>query len=208
MQYIVFRDLFKDFLVISRKDIDAVEEGFRPALLSQWQKKGYITKIINSFYVFSDQEITEQALYVMANKIYAPSYVSLQSGLSYHQLIPESLFGVTSVCSRKTKSFLNTAFGAFHYRSMKPALMFGYELVSYKGFYFRMATVEKSLLDLLYLHDKLCSVGDILGLRIDKSQCKKAINRGRFDYYLSLFNNDALKQRSQLFWCAMEEREL
>jgi hypothetical protein len=50
----------------------------------------------------------------LAQIIYAPSYISLESALSYHQLIPEAVYGITSVCAKRSKSFA-TPLGTFSY---------------------------------------------------------------------------------------------
>ena len=42
---------------------------------------------------------------MVANKIYSPSYISLETALSYYGLIPESVYALTSVSTRKTISF-------------------------------------------------------------------------------------------------------
>jgi phage terminase large subunit-like protein len=46
--------------------------------------------------------------FLIANHLYGPSYVSLDSALSYWGLIPESVYQITSVCFKPSKS-LNAA---------------------------------------------------------------------------------------------------
>src|SRR5690348_8693957 len=40
-----------------------------------------------------------------AQRIYGPSYISLESALAAHGLIPEAVHSVTSVCSRRSVQF-------------------------------------------------------------------------------------------------------
>ena len=129
MRYLELKEQLKDFLVFSLNDIRKIEPSFHRQRLNEWQDKGYIKKIVNEYYVFSDAEMSESALFAIANKIYEPSYVSLEMALSFYQLIPESVYGVTSVTSRKTYEF-STSMARFSYRKIKPELMFGYRLVS------------------------------------------------------------------------------
>jgi predicted transcriptional regulator of viral defense system len=55
----------------------------------------------------------EMVLFMVANKIYEPSYVSLESALAYYKIIPETVLGVTSISSRKTKQH-ESAWGIFN----------------------------------------------------------------------------------------------
>ena len=53
----------------------------------------------------------------LANLIYGPSYVSLDYALSLHGLIPERVKAVTSVTTRRSRSF-ETPLGHFSYRTL------------------------------------------------------------------------------------------
>jgi len=55
----------------------------------------------------------------LASRIRVPSYVSLQSALSYHGIIPESVPVVTSVTTNRPGEF-ETPLGGFLYRHLKP----------------------------------------------------------------------------------------
>ena len=43
----------------------------------------------------------------IANKLYGPSYVSFESALSYHGLIPEAVYTTTSACFQRKSKILN-----------------------------------------------------------------------------------------------------
>jgi predicted transcriptional regulator of viral defense system len=105
MQYLEFQNVLKDFTVFSLADIRQVEPGFHRRRLNEWQEKGYIKKVVKGHYVFSGQELDERGLFEIANRIYAPSYVSFEMALSYYGLIPESVFAITSASTRKTSRF-------------------------------------------------------------------------------------------------------
>ena len=117
--------------------------------LVEWQEKGYIRKVINRWYVFSDIEVDDNMRFWIANRIYQPSYVSLESALSYYNLIPEAVYTTTSLTSNKTISF-DTSEGTYSYRHIKPSLFFGYQVVEWQGFPIKMAELEKVILDYLY----------------------------------------------------------
>jgi len=198
MQYLEVRDNLRDFVVITVNDILKIDPDFHKQRLSEWQKKGYIKKIAKGHYIFSDLEIDESALFTIANKIFEPSYISLEMALSYHGLIPESVYGVTSVTSRKSYK-LTSLIGRFSYRRIKPELIFGYELVSYQNHNFKMAKIEKALLDYFHINSKLKTTGEFEELRINKDTFQKKVNMEKFRQYLNQFNNKALEKRVAKF---------
>lgn len=83
----------------------------------------------------------------IANQLVFPSYISLEYALSYHNLIPERVYQVTSITSKKTTEFEN-AFGVFTYHNLKPGLFFGYRgTEDENGLQVLIAEKEKALLD-------------------------------------------------------------
>jgi len=198
MQYLEIRENLKDFIAFSIGDILKVDPAFHNQRLSEWQKKGYIKKVIKGYYIFSDLEVNELTLFVIANRIFDPSYVSLEMALSYHNLIPESVFAVTSVTSRKTFSF-NSPLARFTYRKIKPELMFGYKLVNYKNQNFKIAEIEKAILDYFYFNPHLEKEGDFEELRINEETFRGEVDIGKLKNYLAGFKSVALEKRVNRF---------
>lgn len=188
----------KDFLIFSIKDIEKIDSSFHKQRLSEWQKKGYIKRVRQGFYMFSDKSITEQSLFVVANKIYQPSYVSLEMAFSIFNLIPEGVYRVTSVTSQKTKIF-ETELGTFAYKHMKPSLMFGYELREHRGYSYAIAEIEKCVLDYLYLNSHIKDQKDFEGLRFNAAEFNVRADMKKFETYLKVFNNAALTSRARTF---------
>ncbi|NPV60827.1 MAG: hypothetical protein HPY75_14350 [Actinobacteria bacterium] len=90
--------------------------------------------------------------FLVANRITRPSYVSLQSALAHHGLIPEHVPVVTSITTSRPGRW-STSLGDFEYRHIKTALFFGYRLEEVgEGQQALIAAPEKALLDLIYLH--------------------------------------------------------
>ena len=198
MQYLELKTQLKDFLVFSTKDIEKIDPEFHSQRLSEWQKKGYLKKITKEHYIFSDLELNESALFLIANKIYSPSYISLEMAFSYYNLIPESVYGITSVTSQKTNNF-KTDFGEFIYRHIKPELMFGYKLVEYQGHNFRIAEIEKAILDYFYLNARIKADNDFSGLRFNVEEFKNNVDKSKLESYLKEFNNKNLEKRIKKF---------
>jgi predicted transcriptional regulator of viral defense system len=198
MQYLDLKNQLKDFPVFSIKDVEKVDLSFHKQRLSEWQRKGYIKKIRQGFYMFSELPINEQALFIIANRIYEPSYVSLEMALSVHGLIPEAVYGITSITSQKTKSF-KTPVGDFMYRHTQSNLLFGSELREYNGQRYQIAEIEKAVLDYLYFNPKINDEESFAGLRFNTLQFKEKVNIGRFNLYLNAFDNKALVKRAEKF---------
>jgi len=195
MNFIQFKDSLRDFPVFSIADIRAAYGGFDHRRLSEWQKKGYIQKIIKGYYLFSDVEINEDILAIAANKMYKPSYISLETALSYYGLIPESIYVITSVSTRRTYRF-ETSLAAFAYRTIKPVLFFGYSLLS-SGI--KIAFMEKAILDFLYLNPSVQSEDDFFSLRLNKEEMLSRMDTERLRDYMKRFNQKRLANTVEHF---------
>ncbi|HAT74101.1 MAG TPA: hypothetical protein DCS08_03780 [Candidatus Moranbacteria bacterium] len=198
MQYLEIKDKLKDFVVFSVNDILKVDLDFHKQRLSEWQKKGYIKKISKGYYIFSDIGINESVLFIIANKIFEPSYISLEMALSYHGLIPESVYGITSVTSKKTHK-LASALGQFNFHHIKSEFMFGYQLVIYQNHNFKIAEIEKAILDYFYVNSKVKTIGEFEELRINKDIFQEKVDMKKFKEYLFQLNNKALEKRINNF---------
>jgi predicted transcriptional regulator of viral defense system len=191
-----FKIEMKSYLIFSIHEIEKSFPNFDKKNLVRWQKNGYITKIRNGFYYFTDTELNENFLYLIANEIYSPSYISFESALSYYDIIPEGVFSVISATTLKTNSF-STQLCEFSYMSIKPTLFFGYKLIEYQGHRYKIASLEKTILDYVYIKNNLKSVQDFEGLRWNKEVLKQ-INVELFNEYLAHFNSKALSSRVHL----------
>lgn len=198
MQYLELKEQLNDFIVFSLNDIKKIDASFHRQRLNEWQNKDYIKKIVKEYYIFSDLKIDEAVLFFAANKIYDPAYISLEMALSYYGLIPESVYGITSVTSRKTYVF-NSSLATFSYHKIKSELMFGYKLVSLQNHNFKMAEIEKAILDYFYIHPKLKTDEDFEELRINADIFKEKVDLEKMKKYLAQFNNKALEKRINRF---------
>ena len=194
MQYQHFREQFEPLGVFSVNDVLKTEKHFDSKQLVWWQDKGYLRKIINRWYCFADIKLSEQELFFIANKIYSPSYISFESALSRHGLIPEGVYSITSATSLKTNSF-KTPIGSFSYRHLKPELMFGYKLIPTDNAQAKIAEPEKAILDYLYLNQKINTPDEFFELRINVDTFETIITKKHLYSYLTLFKNKSLESR-------------
>jgi predicted transcriptional regulator of viral defense system len=198
MQYIELKEALKDFTVFSINDIKNIDRGFFRTRLSEWQDKGYIKKIIKGHYIFSDLEINENVFFEIANRIYSPSYISFETALSYYHLIPESVYGITSASTRRTYNF-KTSIAEFTYKTIKDKFFFGYNLIKYDNKCFKIASIEKSVLDYFYINSEIKNKEDFAGLRINKDIFSKQVNEDKLYNFLDKFGQKALAKRIKTF---------
>jgi predicted transcriptional regulator of viral defense system len=137
--------------------------------------------------------MNEFTSFAIANRIYEPSYISLESALRYYNFIPEQTFSVTSISTLKTNKF-KTETDLFVYNNIIPDLFFGYEIVHFKNFVFKIADREKAILDYLYFHRHFKTEKDIEELRFNIEEIKNTLNSDRLKTYLSKYNNKSFEK--------------
>jgi predicted transcriptional regulator of viral defense system len=155
MDFTEFKNKLRSLPVISRCDLAALKED-NQALRNQlvrWQKKKLLIQLKRGLYMFNENErrITPSESFI-ANRLYEPSYVSLEYALGYYGLIPERVAGITSISTRKTARFRNTL-GTFTYQHIKPHAFRSFrEEKDSTGLSFFIAEPEKALIDFFYLN--------------------------------------------------------
>ncbi len=118
--------------------------------LKNWVNKGHLIMLRRGLYAMSELRDKVDVM-VFATKLYAPSYVSLEMALHQYGIIPEAVFTVTSVTTRKTKTF-STPLGMFSFQKIKKEAFGGFETVLREGVSFNLAVPEKAVVDFLYLN--------------------------------------------------------
>ncbi len=201
MNFVQFKNSLHDFPVFSIADIRVAHSGFDRRRLSEWQKKGYITKIVKGYYLFADVNISESTLLAIANKIYKPSYVSFETALSHYRLIPESIYMITSASTRRTYLF-ETPMARFSYKTIKPGLFFGYSLLPGS---ITLAFMEKALLDYFYLNPSFRTKDDFALLRINRKEVLSRLDKERLAEYVRRFDQKRLTNRMDHFLAWLED---
>lgn len=119
------------------------------SILYRYKKRGLIVQISKGLYAIADTDLPD--LYV-ANILYRPSYVSFETALSYHNIIPETVYAVSSATTRTTRRWrIKTLNRLFIYHKIKRQAYTGYSSVEISGRVALMADAEKAMVDLLYL---------------------------------------------------------
>ncbi|PIS23402.1 hypothetical protein COT49_00320 [candidate division WWE3 bacterium CG08_land_8_20_14_0_20_40_13] len=117
----------------------------------------------------------------IANYLYQPSYISLESALSFYGILPQFSYTISSITTKKTKK-ISVDGKEFSFSSISPSLFWSYK----KEKNFLIASPEKALLDSLYF-----SLKKIINLDKDELDIT-CINRKELLRMSKLFNNNQL----------------
>jgi predicted transcriptional regulator of viral defense system len=120
--------------------------------LSRWVRSGQVVQLRRGLYALaSPYRKPEPHPFLVANRLVRGSYVSLQSALAYHGLIPEHVPVTTSVTTGRPQRRENL-FGSFEYRHCGPDRLRGYRVERLgSGQEALVATPAKALADLVHL---------------------------------------------------------
>lgn len=184
-----------DQVFITPADLRKRYGNYGPNIFKSWQDKDLVRKLRNGMYVNATFKTeTRVDKYMIANEIYAPSYVSLYSALSYYSLIPEHVIEVISVSTKKTKYLFQDG-SRYRFHTIKPELFWGYENVPWRGSYYSIAYPEKALLDLAYLEPLFSDSGWIEEMRFDRWGIKEDIDWDRLILFAHQFKSEIVMQR-------------
>jgi predicted transcriptional regulator of viral defense system len=120
--------------------------------LSRWVKDGRLLQLRRGLYSLAPVwRKIEPHPFLIANRLQRGSYVSMQSALAFHGMIPEHVPVVTSIGPGRPETIRNSL-GAFQFNHLASQLLFGYSQieVASKQLVF-VASPEKALLDLIHL---------------------------------------------------------
>lgn len=138
VDYSVLRSLFSDY-------------SFPQNKIANLEREGKIVRLKRGQYIVSDKisrELISPEL--IANHIYGPSYVSMESALRFYGLIPEQVFSVRSMTTNRSRRFTNSI-GIFEYITVNERYYsIGIKQQIVEGRYtFLIASPEKALCDMI-----------------------------------------------------------
>lgn len=113
------------------------------------EKEGELIRLKKGLYVVSPK-VTRQELLpeLIANHLYGPSYVSMESALRYYGLIPERVYAVRSMTTKHNREFTNEV-GLFTYREVTDEYFAIGVTQSKTDVPFLVASPEKALCDMI-----------------------------------------------------------
>lgn len=140
--------------------------------------EGDLIRIVRGQYVFGKKYQKPFSKFVLANRIWGPSYISAESALSYYGAIPEEV-KVTTSCTMKRTKYISTPVGGFEYFHI-PLRCYAAAITTVEvrpGINAFIGTPEKALADQLYRQKSIRTFEDlrgyIAGLRLDLDFLKR-----------------------------------
>ena len=138
VDYAVLRSLYSDY-------------SFPRNKIANLEQEGKLIRLKRGMYVVSP-DVNKQLLSVelIANHIYGPSYVSMESALRYYGLIPEQVYTTRSMTVNRSKKFENSI-GNFEYITVEGKYYpIGITQQTVENKYtFLIASPEKALCDMI-----------------------------------------------------------
>ncbi len=199
MTYREFYKAMHPFVVFSYEDARGVFGSVDRRRLHEWAKKSYVTPLIKGHFIFSEFLGNEGVELLISNKIYESSYISTEFVMSEYSLIPEAVYTITAVSTRKTNHF-STAAGEYSYRRIKRELFTGYDMKKITLHLagkqterqIRIASLEKAFFDFIYFGKQQLSGDQIADYRFD-NEMLDAMDKDRLYGYVQQAGRKSLE---------------
>jgi predicted transcriptional regulator of viral defense system len=119
--------------------------------IASMEKRGEIIRLKKGLYVISD-EISHKSISheLVANHLYGASYISLETALAYYGMIPERVYTVRSMTTKRAKQF-STPLGNFEYKTVSSdyfSIGLRQEIIENR-YAFLIATPTKAVCDII-----------------------------------------------------------
>jgi len=152
----------------------------RYGLVKRALASGELVRVRKGLYVPAARFLRHPVdVFSLASRIYGPSYVSLESALALHGLIPEQVAVTTSGCFARSRTFV-TPLGSFEFRHTPCRTLVGVSRVAVdEQTAYLLATPLRALVDLA--HDRLgLDMGLeflVHSLRVDEQELRTRMHR-------------------------------
>lgn len=144
------------------------------------KKNGWLVPLKRGLYFVSDiasRGFVSVSPFVIAGTFVEDSYISLDSAFSFYNLFEQMLRTTSSVTVFKPRRYMFQE-NVYQYMKINKKLYFGYKTEEREGYYFKIAELEKAVLDYLYFKNDTYSVDmliEILGKAKNILDIKKMI---------------------------------
>lgn len=154
--------------------------------LLRYAALGVYWQIRRGLYAIRDDSLHPWAV---ANRLYHPSYISLETALSHYGMIPETIYSITSITPKITRQF-EACDRHFLFHTIRQKAYTGYCPLQLDGQTILVAEPEKALADYFYFAH--------LGKKVlnERLHCKK-IHKKQLWEYLALFDRPHLMNWSR-----------
>ena len=186
--------------VFTQSDVTAAIDGTdfsRHGLIKRAMSAGEILNIRRGLYCLAPEfQKKPVSVYSLAQQVYGPSYISMETALSHHGWIPEAVYACTCVSFGNSKEF-QTPLGVFSYKRVPQRTFFlGVERCKDEiGNVFFMASPAKALVDYLYIHQlNWTRIEEPIGsLRIDEDELA-CVTAEEIEALLGNYSNGRVKR--------------
>lgn len=152
-------------------------------LVGRLAKAGVLEKVAKGYYLLASQRPLD---FELANLLYRPSYISLESALNFYGIMVQSPQQVTSVTTKLTKKIMSGS-KLFSYMHINQKHFSDYQSVD--GFL--IATPEKALIDTMYataLGRSSLAIEELNLQSVDKTKVRELASRNTnraFQHYFT-----------------------
>jgi hypothetical protein len=177
------------------------------ALLKRALKSEEIIRIHRGLYCLAAKYLRRKLNpLVLAQRIYGPSYVSLETALSYHGWIPEAVYAITSISLGRSREVV-TPLGHFSFTRVPQKVFYTdvariekevggnseWSLHAVESFF--IASPLKALADYVYAHrlDWISADPIVVSLRVDKNSLSGILAKD-FDRLLAIYTSRRVRR--------------
>lgn len=167
------------------------------ALLKRALAAGEVLRIHRGLYCLAGKYLRQQVNpFELAQRICGPSYISLESALSYHGWIPEAVYTITSVSLGRSREF-DTPLGHFSFARVPQETLYAEvsRIEAVGGSSFLLACPLKALADYVYVHKcDWSSIHPVLeSLRVDEAALRQ-VDPSSFDSLAANYRSRRVRQ--------------
>ena len=197
----IFEELKTDVLSLGMINsmLGDKSDNAKKSFLKRACQKGDLIRVRNGLYLAGeDIRRGHYNSFVIANYLVGPSYVSLESALSFYGLIPEAVYTTTSVTT-KVGTEVETPVGQYSFSYLKRNYFnFGFYQIKNGEHKFLIATPLKALMDYIVLKKKQFKSVEELeeDLRFDFDEFltyKKFVNIDKIKEMLNIYKSYRLQ---------------
>lgn len=135
-----------------QKWFPASSRGVLLVQLAEYARQGYLLRLRRGLYLVNNEPRPHP--FAVASRLRPEAVISLETVLSESGLMPETSFATVAVTGGRNARYSFPELGAFIFRHLEPRLLFGWRLERFPPYTARVASPEKALLDLLWLHQR------------------------------------------------------
>ena len=172
-------------------------EGRRYALVKRAIASGEVVHVRRGLYCLAPKYQRNRVNpFAMAQRINGPSYVSLESALSWHGWIPEAVHCVSSASFKKSKKF-QTPLGIFTYDRIPQKVFYTdvQRLTDESQNVILMASPLKALADYVYIRRKSWTgIAPVVGSLRVESEDFAQVTRDSFDGLITNYANSRVNR--------------